>query len=178
MLSEKELTEKFSKIKLLLMDCDGVLTDGKITFLPSGDEQKTFHVRDGQGLVLLHNIGIKTGIISGRNSSLVDRRARELKIEFVRQGVKNKVDEYEDIASIIDVNKEETAYIGDDINDLALLKEVGLAIAVGDAINEVKQCADYITTLDGGNGAIREICDLIVFSKNNLNLLDKNKADA
>ena len=162
---DQKLEARAAKIKLLLMDCDGVLTDGRITLLPNGDEQKTFHVRDGQGIVLLHRAGLRSGIISGRNSSLVERRARELGIEFVRQGAWNKLDDFEEILSETGLTPIETAFIGDDVADIPLLLRVGLAIAVTDAVAETKTVAHLVTVNSGGMGAVREATDFILKSQ-------------
>lgn len=159
---DDEIKARASRIKLLLLDCDGVLTDGRITLLPSGDEQKTFNVRDGQGLVLFHRAGLRSGIISGRSSSLVDRRAEELGIEFVRQGIQNKVEVLEEVLEIAGIKPAETVFIGDDLADIPLMLRVGFAIAVADATAETKKVADFITKENGGAGAVREITDLIL----------------
>jgi 3-deoxy-D-manno-octulosonate 8-phosphate phosphatase (KDO 8-P phosphatase) len=162
---DSEIKKRASRIKLLLMDCDGVLTDGRITFLPNADEQKTFHVRDGQGIVLLHRAGLRSGIISGRSSNLVERRAKELGINFVRQGSWNKIEDFEEILDQANVTAEETAFIGDDIADIPLLMRVGLAIAVADSVPETKRAAHLVTSLNGGFGAVREATDLILQSQ-------------
>lgn len=167
----KEIQAKASKIKLLLMDCDGVLTDGRITLLPNGDEQKTFHVRDGQGLVLLHHAGLISGIISGRSSLSVEHRARELGIKFIYQGAANKVNDFEEILAESGLTPEITAFIGDDVTDIPLMRRVGLAIAVADAVLEVKKVAHFITDNKGGAGAVREVSDLILKSQQNWNNL-------
>ena len=149
-------------IKLLLMDCDGVLTDGRLWLTPDGDEQKAFHARDGQGISLLHRAGVQTGIITGRTSSAVDRRAQDLKMAHVRQYAKDKVKALEEILSEAGVTTNECAYIGDDVGDIPVMHRVGFALAVADAAEETKQAAHYITTLKGGQGAVRECCDLIL----------------
>ncbi|HEX8267907.1 MAG TPA: HAD hydrolase family protein [Pyrinomonadaceae bacterium] len=161
-MNSHEVKQRAARIKLLLMDCDGVLTDGRITLLTGGDEQKTFHVRDGHGLVLLHRAGLRSGIISGRRSSLVDRRAKELGIEFVRQGTWNKIEDFEEILGQAGTALEETAFVGDDVTDIPLMLRVGLAVAVADAVPETKQAAHLITKENGGNGAVREVTDLIL----------------
>jgi 3-deoxy-D-manno-octulosonate 8-phosphate phosphatase (KDO 8-P phosphatase) len=159
---ERDIIERAKRIKLLLMDCDGVLTDGRLWLTTDGDEQKAFHARDGQGITLLHRAGIKTGIISGRTSSATERRARELGITFLRQGAHDKLPVMEQILSEAGVSAEECAYIGDDLVDIPLMKRAGLAVAVADAIEETKQAAHYVTSARGGNGAVREVCDLIL----------------
>jgi len=160
------IKSRAARIKLLLLDCDGVLTDGRITLLPNGDEQKTFNVRDGHGIVLLHRAGLRSGIISGRSSSLVERRAKELGIEFVRQGTWNKIEDFEEILEQAGVSLEETAFIGDDVTDIPLMLRVGLAVAVADAVPETKQAAHLITQNNGGSGAVREVTDLILQAQN------------
>jgi 3-deoxy-D-manno-octulosonate 8-phosphate phosphatase (KDO 8-P phosphatase) len=161
----EDIKQRVSRIKLLLMDCDGVLTDGRITLLTAGDEQKTFHVRDGHGLVLLHRAGLRSGIISGRSSRLVDQRAKELGIEFVRQGTWNKIVDFEEIIEKAETSLEEIAFVGDDVTDIPLMLRVGLAVAVADAVPETKQVAHLITKENGGNGAVREVTDLILQSQ-------------
>ena len=144
------------------MDCDGVLTDGRITLLADGDEQKTFHVRDGQGIVLFQSAGFETGIISGRASSATERRARELGMTYVRQNVKNKLAAFKEIIAQATVSADECAYIGDDIGDISIMENIGFAIAVADAAEQTKQAAHYVTARNGGRGAVREAIDLIL----------------
>lgn len=144
------------------MDCDGVLTDGRIWLTADGEEQKAFHVRDGQGIKLLHDAGIKTGIISGRSSRATERRAQDLGIMHVRQGVDEKMHAMEEIMSEAGVSDEECAYIGDDLPDVPLMQRAGLAIAVADAVEEAQKAAHYVAKARGGNGAVREVCDLIL----------------
>jgi 3-deoxy-D-manno-octulosonate 8-phosphate phosphatase (KDO 8-P phosphatase) len=161
-LETDDLASRAKRIKLLLMDCDGVLTDGQLELLENGDEQKTFHVRDGQGISLFHRAGWKTGIISGRTSSVVERRAQDLKMAYVRQYAKDKVKALEEILALAGVSVDECAYIGDDVGDIPVMRRVCLAVAVADAVEETKQAAQYITELKGGRGAVREVCDLIL----------------
>jgi len=150
------------RIKLLLMDCDGVLTDGGLWLMAEGDEQKAFHARDGQGISLCHHAGLKTGIISGRTSSAVERRARDLKMSYVRQYAKDKIKALDEILAAAGVTANECAYIGDDVADIPVMRRVALAVAVGDAVPETKEAAHYVTELKGGHGAVREVCDLIL----------------
>lgn len=157
-----EIERRASRIKLLLMDCDGVLTDGRITLVSDNDEQKSFHTRDGHGLVLLHRAGLRSGIISGNISSAVDRRARDLGIAYVRQGTWNKIVEFEEVLAAAEVEDAETAFIGDDVSDIPLMQRVGLAVAVSDATEETRSVAHYVTRLPGGFGAVREVTDLIL----------------
>jgi 3-deoxy-D-manno-octulosonate 8-phosphate phosphatase (KDO 8-P phosphatase) len=165
MKTDAEIERRAARISLLLMDCDGVLTDGRITLLDNGDEQKSFHTRDGHGLVLLHRAGLRSGIISGRTSSFVERRAADLGITFVRQGALDKLSVYEELMHIAAVEPAEVAFIGDDVTDVPLMVRGGLALAVADAAAETKAAADYITELPGGFGAVRETCELILRSK-------------
>jgi 3-deoxy-D-manno-octulosonate 8-phosphate phosphatase (KDO 8-P phosphatase) len=157
-----DLTGRAQHIRLLLMDCDGVLTDGRLWLTSDGDEQKAFHARDGQGISLLHRAGLQTGIITGRTSSAVDRRAQDLKMSYVRQYAKDKIKALEEILADAGVKKDECAYIGDDVGDIPVMRRVGLAVAVSDAVEETKQAAHYVTALKGGQGAVREVCDLVL----------------
>jgi len=157
-----DITDRARRIKLLLMDCDGVLTDGCLWLTSDGDEQKAFHARDGQGISLLHRAGLQTGIITGRTSSAVDRRAQDLKMSYVRQYAKDKIKALEEILAEAGVTTDECAYIGDDVGDIPVMRRVGLAVAVSDAVEETKQAAQYITALKGGQGAVREVCDLVL----------------
>ncbi len=150
------------KIKLLVLDVDGVLTNGGIILDNEGNEFKSFHVRDGHGLVMLKRAGIKIAIISGRSSKAVDRRARELGITEVYQHSHNKILAYKELLAKFSVADQEVAYIGDDVVDIPLFKKVGLPIAVADAVNEAKEAALLVTKAEGGRGAVREICDLIL----------------
>jgi len=156
------IEERASKIKLLLMDCDGVLTDGRIWLFENGEEQKGFHTRDGLGIELWHRAGLKSGIISGRNSSAVERRARTLGMSFVVQGVVEKVQAFTETVAEAGVTNEEVAFIGDDLNDIPLMVRSGLGVAVADAAIEARDLADYVTKLPGGQGAVREVIELIL----------------
>lgn len=158
------IERRASRIKLLLMDCDGVLTDGTLALLENGDEQKSFHVRDGQGIVLLHRAGLKSGIISGRNSSLVNRRAQELGMspEFVRQGCLDKIKDFDELLAQAQIDEHEVAFIGDDVTDIPLMQRVEFAVAVADAVAETRSAAHYVTQVTGGHGAVREVIELIL----------------
>ncbi len=157
-----EVNVRAARVKLLLMDCDGVLTDGRITLLENGDEEKSFHTRDGHGLVLLHRAGLQSGIISGRTSSLVERRARDLGIAHVRQGTWDKIKDFVEVLAAAGVSEDETAYVGDDVTDIPLMRRCALGIAVADATADTLAAAVYTTSLPGGFGAIREVCELIL----------------
>lgn len=162
---DQELTSRLKTIKLLLMDCDGVLTDGRLYFSPTGEELKVFYARDGQGIVEWHKAGFCSGIISGRNSPIVEMRARQLGVEFIWQGRKEKVSAFDEIVAAAGVSPGEVAFVGDDTPDLAVFPLVGLAVAVADAHEEVKAAANYVTRLDGGRGAVREVIDLLLAAK-------------
>jgi len=157
-----ETERRAARVKLLLMDCDGVLTDGRITLLADGDEQKSFHTRDGHGLVLLHRAGLHSGIISGRTSLAVERRARDLGITHVRQGTWNKIKDFDEVLAAAGVEETEVAFIGDDVTDVPLMRRAVLAVAVADATDETRAAAHYITQLRGGFGAVRETIELIL----------------
>lgn len=160
--SSSEVERRAARVKLLLMDCDGVLTDGRITLLENGDEQKSFHTRDGHGLVLLHRAGLRSGIISGRTSTAVERRARDLKISYLRQGTWNKVKDFAEVLTEAEVEPQEVAFVGDDVTDIPLMRRCGFSIAVADAGEETRAAAHYVTRLPGGFGAVREVCELIL----------------
>lgn len=162
----EELIEKAKKIKLLLMDCDGVLTDGRLYYTDNGEEMKVFNVRDGQGLVNWHRAGFESGIISGRNSNIVKIRATELGMKYVKTGSNDKLKDLEDIISEFkSINKEEIAYVGDDLPDIKVMRVVGFAVAVGDAEPEVISNCSYKTNANGGMGAIREVVEVLMTSK-------------
>lgn len=148
------------------MDCDGVLTDGRVWFSANGDEQKGFHARDGQGISVWHRAGYQSGIISGRASSVVDRRAHELNMRYVHQASKNKVAALEDILADARVSVAECCYIGDDLADISIMRRVGLAVAVADAAADAKAVAHHVTSLNGGAGAVREVIELILKAQN------------
>lgn len=157
-----ELERKFARIRLLLMDCDGVLTDGRITLIGTDDENKTFHTRDGHGLVLLHRAGLRSGIITGNRSTAVERRAQDLKMDFVRQGAWDKLAAYKELLAEAQVEESEIAFIGDDVTDAPIMLRVGCAIAVHDAVEEVRAIAHFTTRAAGGFGAVREVCEIIL----------------
>lgn len=161
MLSD-ELALRACKIRLILTDCDGVLTDGSLYYDGQGEALKVFHIHDGLAFKLAHKAGIKTGIISGRKSAALELRARELNVDYLYHGNDAKLGAYEEIRAAENLSDEQIAYIGDDLHDLALLHRVGLAIAVADAVAEVKAAAHFVTTRNGGRGAFREAVELIL----------------
>ena len=159
---ENSVERRASRIKLLIMDCDGVLTDGRLMLLDNNDEQKWFSARDGLGLELWRRAGWKAAIVSGRSSRAVERRSRELGIEYVRQGSDDKEKVFEQILDDAKVTDDEVAFIGDDLVDIPLMRRCELAIAVGDAASEVQRVAHYVTAARGGYGAVREAIELIL----------------
>ena len=157
----KKLEEKTNKIKMFIMDVDGTLTDGKIYIGPHGEEFKAFNTKDGLGIVLLNKQGIIPVIITGRNSEIVKTRAKELGIEEVYQGVDDKLEIYQLLKRKYNFTDAEIAFIGDDVNDLPLINQVGLSFCVADAVGIDKE-VDYITKLNGGEGAVREAIEMIL----------------
>jgi 3-deoxy-D-manno-octulosonate 8-phosphate phosphatase (KDO 8-P phosphatase) len=156
------LLERARKTRLLIMDVDGVLTDGRIIQDGHGHELKVFDVKDGHGIVMAHRVKLRTALISGRESETIRRRAEELGIELVFQKIWNKLEVYEKILVDTELTHDEVAYIGDDLIDIPLLRRVGLAVAVADAVDEVKAAAHLITQRPGGQGAVREVIELIL----------------
>jgi 3-deoxy-D-manno-octulosonate 8-phosphate phosphatase (KDO 8-P phosphatase) len=163
------LKKRAARIQVLLMDVDGTLTDGSVTLLSQSDhtalEIKTFDAHDGQGLTLAHTAGVRTGCITGRESAALLRRATEMKMEFIYMKRALKMPAYEEILKKAGVSDFAVAYVGDDLPDIPLMRRVGLAVAVGDAVPEVKEVAHYTTKAVAGRGAIRETVELILKSK-------------
>jgi 3-deoxy-D-manno-octulosonate 8-phosphate phosphatase (KDO 8-P phosphatase) len=172
----KRALAKAKDVKLLLLDVDGVLTDGNLLYSGSGEESKAFNTQDGFGLRLLREAGVEVGVITARKSEVVARRANELKMQYIYQGVRNKNDAFKEIMKVSGLKPYQIAYMGDDWLDLTLLQQVGLAIVPANGVREVKDIAHFITERSGGAGAVRDACDLIVESKNLLmELLQKYK---
>jgi 3-deoxy-D-manno-octulosonate 8-phosphate phosphatase (KDO 8-P phosphatase) len=165
-----EIIEKAKKIKLILMDVDGVLTDGNIIYLDNGIIGRTFNVYDGLGIDLAHLAGLNTGVISAKNSLSIKKRLEELNVKFIYLGIENKVSALEKIINESQIDNQEIAFIGDDIIDIPVFKRVGLSIAVANATKLVKLAADYTTYASGGNGAVRESIEIILKAQN---LFDK-----
>ena len=163
------LKRRAAQIQVILMDVDGTMTDGSVTLLSQNDgsalEIKTFDAHDGQGLTLAHTAGLRTGCITGRESAALLRRAREMKMEFIYMKQPLKVPAYEEILGKAGVPDSAVAFIGDDLPDIPLLRRAGLAIAVGDAVPEVKKVAHYTTKAVAGHGAVREAIELVLKSK-------------
>jgi 3-deoxy-D-manno-octulosonate 8-phosphate phosphatase (KDO 8-P phosphatase) len=154
--------KKAKKIRLLLLDVDGVLTDGRIIIDDRGVETKQFHVRDGQGISLLQQAGIDVGFVTARSSRSVIFRAKELNVKLVRQGVQNKLDADNEIKRSSGLNDDQIAYVGDDIVDRPVLKLAGLAVSVADGWPELISTVDFVTATGGGQGAVREVAELLL----------------
>ncbi len=157
-----EVVGDLQKIRLILLDVDGVLTDGRIGLLPGGEEIKFFSVYDGLAIRLAMKVGWEVGFLSGRTSEEVTARARELGIEIVVQGSGDKVKDFEKILKDKNLQASEVAYMGDDLPDLPVLKRVGFSAAPDNAVEAVKNEVDYVTHEKGGNGAVREVVDLLL----------------
>ena len=167
---------KAKEIKLLLLDVDGVLTDGNLIYSGDGGESKAFNTQDGFGLRLLREAGIEVGVITSRKSNIVARRAEELKMHYIFQGVSNKNQALQEVMKVSGLKPFQIAYMGDDWLDLVLLQQVGLAIAPANGVKQVKEIAHFITERPGGSGAVRDACDLIIEAKNLvMELLQKYK---
>lgn len=160
-----DITERAKKIKLLLLDVDGVLTDGRIIYGDYGDEIKNFDVNDGLGMMLIKKAGLKCVIITAKGSRVVAKRARVLKVDKVYSNFHYKIMALGMIMKKFKVEKDEICFVGDDIIDIPILKRIGLAIAVPNATDEVKNTAHYITKKRGGRGAVREVCELLLKSQ-------------
>jgi 3-deoxy-D-manno-octulosonate 8-phosphate phosphatase (KDO 8-P phosphatase) len=163
-----DVLEKAKQIKLIIFDVDGVLTDGGLILGESGNEYKIFHVRDGQGLVMLKESGVHIAVVTARTSGIVAERMATLGIEYVFQGQNDKGKAVSDLMKKLGVNKEQTAYVGDDFIDLSAMRMVGLSIAVEDAHPLVREHADWTTTNRGGRGAAREICEMVMRAQGTL----------
>lgn len=161
-----EIEARARRIRLLLMDCDGVLTDGSVIYTAKGNNAaeltKVFHIHDGQGLRLAKQAGLKLGLISGRASRALEMRARELSFDYLYQSAADKLTIYQQLRQTEQLRDEQIAYLGDDLPDLALMLRAGLGIAVADAVSDVLQRAHFVTTKPGGRGAVREAIELIL----------------
>lgn len=153
------------KLRALVLDVDGVLTDGGMYYGPAGEGLKRFNVKDGLGLRMIGEAGLEVALISGENSEILKRRAEKLKIENVFVGIEDKLQTLKDFLAPRKIGLDEVAYVGDDLNDLGVLGAVGLPIAVADAVAQVRKAAAFVTTRKGGDGAVREVCDLILSAR-------------
>jgi 3-deoxy-D-manno-octulosonate 8-phosphate phosphatase (KDO 8-P phosphatase) len=161
-LSTREIDDRARTLRLLLFDVDGVLTDGRILLHADGSESKQFHIRDGTGLVWARRVGLLTGLLSARTSGATTERARQLAIPIVRQGSDDKLTAYLDLIREHGLVDEQVAFMGDDVLDLPVLGRVGLACAPADAVPEVRERVHWVSTLDGGAGAVRQFIDLVL----------------
>ncbi len=158
--------ERAKRVKLLILDIDGVMTDGRIIYSIYGDELKFFDVQDGFGITLLNRAGIKSVIITAKKSRVVKLRAKDLKVAKVYQGYSDKLVPFNRTLRRFRVKPEEVCFIGDDLIDMPVLKRAGFAVSVPNAVEEVKACANFVTSKSGGRGAVREICDMILKAQN------------
>lgn len=170
----QDIVEKAKKLKLLILDVDGVLTDGKLFFDDNGKEYKSFHARDGHGIKMLQQTGVEVAVISGRKSLSVALRMKSLGIAHVYQGHEDKRAAFAEILRNAGVAPEQTAHVGDDLLDLPIMTRVGLAIAVNDANFAVKAHAHWCTQTNGGQGAVREVCDFIMQAQGSFDSILKN----
>jgi 3-deoxy-D-manno-octulosonate 8-phosphate phosphatase (KDO 8-P phosphatase) len=159
---EKKILEKLKKIRMLILDVDGVMTDGKIIMDSEGRELKNFNVRDGHGLKMIQRHGIEVAILTGRSSTVVEHRARDLKISEVYQGALNKKEIFRQILQKNLLSPDQIAYMGDDLVDIPVLKAAGFSATVADALELVKKIVDHVTAGKGGDGAVREICEMLL----------------
>ncbi|CRL63389.1 3-deoxy-manno-octulosonate-8-phosphatase KdsC [Proteus mirabilis] len=164
----EQVIKKAEKIQLLICDVDGVMSDGLIYMGNNGEELKAFNVRDGYGIRCLLTSGIEVAIITGRQSKLLEDRAKTLGITYLYQGQHNKLLAYQQLLDTLNLKHEQTAYIGDDLIDLPVMEKVGLSVAVADAHPLLTPRADYVTRIMGGRGAVRELCDLILLAQGRL----------
>ncbi len=162
---ERGVLKKASDVELVLLDVDGVLTDGSIVIDSEGRELKFFNVRDGHAIKLLQRAGIPVGFISGRFSEATLRRAKDLSVDKVYVGAKDKLSVFHDLLEELGTSEKKVCYIGDDLVDIPVMRRVGFPVAVGDAMDEVKKVAVYVTSLPGGKGAVREVAEIILKSK-------------
>jgi len=164
----RDILAKAAHIKLVIFDVDGVLTDGRLYVTESGDEIKAFHSRDGHGMKMLQNTGVSIGIITGRTSGIVAHRSKELGINHVYQGQKDKLPAFKELINKLSLHPDQVAYVGDDVVDLPVMLKVGLAIAVQDAHALVKRHAHWQTPNPGGLGAARDVCEMIMEAQGTL----------
>ena len=158
----KDILEKASRIKLLIFDVDGVLTDGSLFLGDDGQEYKAFHSQDGHGIKMLQRHGVRCAIITGRTSKVVEHRMRNLGIDLIYQGQENKLEGFADLLQRVELDPEQVAYVGDDVVDLPVMRKVGLAIAVQDAHPWVLKHAHWQTPRCGGRGAARDVCEMLL----------------
>jgi 3-deoxy-D-manno-octulosonate 8-phosphate phosphatase (KDO 8-P phosphatase) len=159
------LLDRASRVTTLILDVDGVLSDGRIIYDEDGDELKCFDVQDGSGLSLWHRVGLRSAIITARRAKLITRRAKEMGVNFLAQKALQKLPVYEDVLKRFRVSSEQVCAVGDDLMDLPILRRVGLAVTVPNGVEEVKAVSHYVTSRAGGRGAVREVVELILKAK-------------
>lgn len=164
----QHILAKAANIQLAIFDVDGVMTDGQLHFTENGESLKTFHAHDGQGIKLLQKTGVHVAIITSRKSPIINQRMETLGVTHIYQGQTNKMAAFDDLLNAFKLHPDQVAYTGDDLPDLALIRRAGLGIAVANAIPWIKQHADWQTKATGGNGAVREVCELIMRAQNTL----------
>lgn len=167
----QDILERASRIKLVIFDVDGVLTDGSLYIGDDGQEYKAFNSRDGHGMVMIQQTGVTLAIITGRTSEVVRIRMEGLGIEHVYQGKRDKLPAYEDLKQALDIADEDIAYVGDDVVDLPIMRRVGLAVAVADAHPLVQRHAHWLTGSPGGRGAGRDVCELVMEAQGKLDAM-------
>jgi 3-deoxy-D-manno-octulosonate 8-phosphate phosphatase (KDO 8-P phosphatase) len=176
-MTDKDNTHRAERIKMIIMDVDGTLTDGTVTLFPDGEEVKSYNVLDGMGMLLAHLAGIKTGIITGKFSKPLAKRAKNLKVLELYQGILDKKKVLFEILKKHDLHLEDVAYIGDDLGDLDVIKEVGFAAAVANAHTVIKEHSHYHCRLEGGKGAVREFIEFILTVQDKWDIIQENIAN-
>ena len=171
-----DVADKALQIKLLICDVDGVFSDGRIYLGNNGEELKAFHTRDGYGIKALRQTGIEVAIITGRQSEIVAKRMASLTVPYIYQGQENKLAAFDELQQKLQLKPEQIAYIGDDLSDWQVMQYCGLAVAVKDAHPYLVQHADFVTSLPGGYGAVRELCDLLLISNGKFAQFDGSSA--
>jgi 3-deoxy-D-manno-octulosonate 8-phosphate phosphatase (KDO 8-P phosphatase) len=164
---DEEILARARLVRLMIFDVDGVLTDGRLYFSDRGEEIKAFNIQDGHGIKMLQSSGVRIAILTARNSAIVERRARELGINHVRQGMSDKLAGFQDLLVECGLEARQAGYIGDDLVDLPVLTRSGLAVSVPDAPELVRSRAHYVTAARGGRGAVRELCEMILHAQGN-----------
>ncbi len=167
----EQVMKKASNIKLALFDVDGVLTDGKLHYSENGEQLKVFHALDGHGLKMLQEVGIDVGVISARRSKALQARLNDLKIKHCHLGVNNKLEVFQQLLSDLNLSGEQCSFAGDDVIDLAVMQACELKFSVSNGHFIVKDLADWIAPVTGGSGAVRAICDVLLYSQNNYPLV-------
>lgn len=176
-LVDADIRARAARVRLIVFDVDGVLTDGRLILGEHGEEYKIFHSRDGQGIVMLREAGLQVAVISGRSSPVVSDRMAALGVEWVFQGESRKLPVFESLLSRLKLKPEQAAYVGDDLPDIAILARSGLAVIVADAHPDTVRFSHWQTRLPGGRGAAREVCDLVLYAQGLLASQLKHYAD-